>query len=411
MKRLFLYILYVCALCAGARAQTDSLQAAPAEVPDTTLRVSLLTCSPGPATYELYGHTALRVHSEQYHYDEVYNYGVFDFRQEHFVWHFVLGECDYMVAREGYPYFEFDYRRRGSSITEQVLNLQPREALALVVALEENCRPENCTYRYNIFRNNCTTKARDMIESHVFGRIIYPARARRNTYRTILHQFTAGSDWDEAGNDLLLGVEADTLLTERDEMFSPIYMMWYADSAMIARGYQRYDPLVCETNILLEADAARMAEATAEEPSFPLSPQALCWVLVALGVLLAVWEWRRRRMVWGVDVLLMTLQGLAGILVMFMMLFSEHPAVGSNWQVWVLNPLPLLFIPAVARADRRRQLCLYHTFSAAILSAFLLLSIVLPQDFSPVIYPLALLLLSRAIAHLCQYSSFSTRRS
>ena len=316
-----------------------------------------------------------------------------------------------MVAREGYPYFEFDYKRRGSSITEQVLNLQPREALALVMALEENCRPENCTYRYNIFRSNCTTKARDMIESNVFGRIIYPARPRRNTFRTILHQFTAGSDWDEAGNDLLLGVEVDTLLTERDEMFSPIYMMWYADSAMIDRGYQRYDPLVRETNILLEADAARMAEATAEEPSFPLSPQALCWVLVVLGVLLAVWEWRRRRMVWGVDVVLMTLQGLAGILIVFMMLFSEHPGVGSNWQVWVLNPLPLLFIPAVVRADRRRQPCLYHTFSAAILSAFLLLSFILPQDFTPVIYPLALLLLSRAIAHLCQYSSFSTRRS
>ena len=54
-------------------------------VTDSTLVVSLLTCSPGSQVYELYGHTGLRVRSTQQHTDYVYNYGVFDFNAPHFV--------------------------------------------------------------------------------------------------------------------------------------------------------------------------------------------------------------------------------------------------------------------------------------------------------------------------------------
>ena len=400
MRRLFLFLSFLSCLFAPQRLTAADAQSVPDVDVDSTLRMSLLTCSPGTASYELYGHTALRARSEKYDFDVVYNYGVFDFNQPHFVWHFVLGECDYMVAREDYPYFEFAYARRGSSITEQVLNLYPAEARELLRALEDNCQPDNCTYRYNIFRKNCTTMARDMIEAHVFGNVRYPMRARRLTYRQILHQFTAGSPWDEAGNDLLLGAEVDTLLTERDEMFAPVYFMWYADSAMIERGYMRFDPLVAERTIVLEANPELQQLSAAQEPSFPVSPAIVCWVLLVLGILLATWEIRARRIIWGVDVVLMTLQGLAGILLLFMIFFSTHPGVSSNWQAWVLNPLPLLFLPAVVRADRRHEPCIYHMLSAAMLTLFLILSFFIPQDFTPMIYPLALLLLSRAMVHL-----------
>ena len=99
----------------------------------------------------------------------------------------------------------------------------------------------------------------------------------------------------------------------------------------------------------------------------------------------------------------MTLQGVAGCLVAFMMLFSKHATVGSNWQVWVLNPIPLFFVYAVVKADIRRQRTLYHSFAAIWLTLFLVLYAVLPQDFSALILPLALLLLSRAVLHLLIY--------
>lgn len=400
MRRL-LFLLGVLAVglgLTGARAQTphrmDSTFA------DSTLRVSVLTCSPGQASYELYGHTAIRVISRQSGWDYVFNYGVFDFNQPHFTWRFVLGECDYMVCPYPFALFRTDYQRRGSSITEQVLNLLPAEALELTRALVVNSQPENCVYRYHIFRSNCTTKARDIIEANIFGHVIYPVRPRRNTFRTILHQFTDGHPWDEVGNDILLGASVDTLITERDEMFSPIYLSWYLDSAMIDRGYRRYDSLVCERRVILEADPVRQQLAAEQEAGFPLSPAVAGWLLVVASLLLGLWEVRRLRALWPVDAVLMALQGIAGLLLMFMAFFSQHPGVGSNWQVWVLNPLALLFVVAVVRADRHSEPCYYHRLSAALLILFIVLSLWLPQDLSSLTIPLALLLLSRAIVHI-----------
>ena len=63
MRRLILFLSFLGALCAPLRLLADTTQAA--DELDSTLRVSLLTCSPGSATYELYGHTAIRARSER----------------------------------------------------------------------------------------------------------------------------------------------------------------------------------------------------------------------------------------------------------------------------------------------------------------------------------------------------------
>ena len=366
---------------------------------DSSFVVSLLTCSPGEEVYELYGHTALRVRRECNHFDVVFNYGAFDFATPNFVWRFMMGQTDYMLLPQYVEEFLMEYDFRGSSVVEQELNLTPAEAERIALALIEESRPENHAYRYNIFRNNCTTRARDRIEAGIDGRVVYPVRPRRNTFRTILHQYTDGHPWAREGNDLLLGAEVDTLLCERDEMFAPIYMMNYADSAMIDFGRGRFRPLVRARRKLLAADPQRRQAAADAQPSLPFSPAACGWGMLALGLCLAAFELRRRRIVWPVDAVLLTLQGVAGLLLVVMALWSEHPAVGSNWQVWVFNPLPLVALPFVVRADVRRQPCAYHPFAAVYLTAFLALYALLPQDFSTLTLPLALLLLCRAVVH------------
>lgn len=48
--------------------------------------ISLLTCTAGQKTYELYGHSALRVKNVKTNEDLVYNYGVFSFSKPNFTW-------------------------------------------------------------------------------------------------------------------------------------------------------------------------------------------------------------------------------------------------------------------------------------------------------------------------------------
>ena len=124
-----------------------------------SIRVSLVTCSPGTAVYEVYGHTALRVEIPTKGVDLAINYGLFSFEAPNFIWRFIKGETDYVVGTIGYPIFEREYTSRGSTVTLQTLNLSGEEKVALVQLLDRNLRPENREYRYNFLYNNCSNKA------------------------------------------------------------------------------------------------------------------------------------------------------------------------------------------------------------------------------------------------------------
>ena len=332
-----------------------------------TLRVSLLTCSPGQEVYSLYGHTAIRVQVPKDSIDEVFNYGVFDFRKPHFTWHFVLGQTDYMIEPLPWKYFIIDYDRRGSSITEQELNLTPSEANCLLAALIENCQPENREYRYNFLYNNCTTKVRDMVEQVV--------------------------PWAQEGNDLLLGSEMDTILSERAAMFIPENMMQAFDGAFIRNGKGEMRPLVRDKKVLLEAKEQVV------ESEFLLSPLQVMLCFGALCLFILLLEAWLGRHFWLWDVLILLLQGAAGTLLCFMFFFSEHPAVDSNWQIWLLNPIYFIGIPLVIKAATKHKETLWYAFYFAVLALFLLFSPWIPQVFAKITVPLALCLLTRPLSY------------
>lgn len=378
-----------------------SLGIARAELVDSAVTVSLVTCSPGQEAYSLYGHTALRVRgSKPLPYDVVFNYGVFDFNAPNFVGRFVLGKTDYMVVPCDFYVFLSEYAARGSYVVEQVLNLRPYEADTLARALWTNCQTENATYRYNFFINNCTTKARDMVEAHIDGSVVYPVHRPRYTYRQLVHNYTKDYPWSEVGNDLLLGADADTLLSVRAEMFLPINMMHYADSAMIRASRGGYRPLVKETCELVSVDPEAQRREREAQPSFPLTPHKLGWLLFALSLVVALWELYRRKLLWVADAVTLSVQGLMGIIVAIMVMFSTHPTVGSNWQVWVLNPLPLVFLWWVIKADRNMARHPYHVVAMSVLLVALCLPSLVPQTFSALYMPLTLVFLTRSLIHL-----------
>ena len=394
VQRYVLVLLTVLASL-GLRAQTDSL------------RVSLLTCAPGTEVYQLYGHTALRVQDVSRGMDVVFNYGVFDFKAPNFMWRFILGQCDYMVAAYPFQGFLQDYEKRGSQVTEQVLALTNEEKARLVSNLATNSLPQNRTYRYNFLLNNCTTKARDMIEQAVDGHVVYPKQTENPTYRTMLHRYSHDYPWDETGCDLLLGAACDTVLSDRACQFLPEYLMQCMDGAQIYDDDDNRRPLVGETNIILPDMPEKRIEPAATTWQGRLlewmtpTRAALCLLVICLLVMAAEWYWGR--MWWGVDMALMTVQGIMGILVCFMLLFSQHPTVDSNWQAWVLNPLPLLCMPWVVRSARRKKTCPYHYFNLLWLALFVLFMAWIPQTFCAPMLPLALVLLTRPISYYLNY--------
>ena len=388
MKRSIFRILQLCLLfaCAShAAAQTEPV--AP--------QVSILTCSPGDKVYSLYGHTAIRCRDEAHDLDVVFNYGCFSFEQPHFLWRFVLGQCDYMVLPIPWEYFVVDYEKRGSRITEQTLNLTADEALGVFAYLDRNCQPENRQYRYNYLYNNCTTKVRDVYETVIRGRVEYPEQENALSFRQYIHRYTKSHPWAQEGNDALLGADVDQPIATREAMFLPENLMQFAAEAVSVDSVGVSRPLVNTTEIILQEDPSKAATAKSVLPS----PRVVGWSLFVLAVGLVVWELRRRTWLWCWDVLLLVLRGVAGLLLCFMFFFSEHPAVGSNWLILLLNPLAFVGLVLVIRARRNGQTTRWFAFDLAILTLFLAFSALGLQEFGKIIVPLTFVLMTRPIRY------------
>ena len=370
-----------CVSAIPANAQNDSLAM-------DSVEISLLTCQPHDEVYSLYGHTAIRYHDlRPGGTDLAFNYGVFDFKKPHFVARFVFGLTDYELGAYPYHYFQQEYRRFGSMVTEQVLNLTPEEKLMLHNALAINLRPENKIYRYNYFYNNCTTKARDIIESCINGKVEYAERKDYTpSYRDIVHSMTRNNPWSRFGNDLLLGIKADWKTDLRQQEFLPGNLLYDFDHAQIYSN-GNYRPLIKERRIAVPAGVQII------ESGFPLTPLACAAILLAVGIVIFFFEWRKKRgfVLW--DVLLMMTTGTIGI-VLTLMLFSQHPTVSLNLQIILCNPLPWLFLWPVIRGRKTR----YWKITAILAVLFLIGSFF--QCYAEGIHVLALCLLMQCYANM-----------
>lgn len=392
--RLRFAVLLCTLLFAAGHGRLQAQNAAPALA--DSLEACLITCSPGDEIYELYGHTAIRIRQLPMGDDWVFNYGLFSFDTPGFVWRFACGRTDYYLGACTYGDFIRQYLDRGSSVTEQVLNLTQDEAKALLRSLVSTAMLEDWTYRYNYFYDNCTTRARDEIEKAVNGTVCYPdSAAAGESFRDVVHAYTGGHPWSEFGQDLLLGAAADRPIGPRAQQFAPLRMKAFAEGAYILQPDGTRRPLVRHTFVL---PAQKVQLGTFSFESVTPGPTALMLAALVL-VLLAAWqEWRKKKVFLWLEYLLSALQGLAGCLILFMVCCSTHPTVQGNWLVWWLNPLPLLVLPLRIWARRKKRRDVYPLPAAVVLGAFLLLSPVIPQYFSTGMLVLALTLLVQECA-------------
>ena len=352
-----------------------------------SVEIGLVTCAPHEEIYSLYGHTALRYHDLRTGEDLIFNYGIFRPNSKLFIWHFIMGHTDYELAVSPTQAFLSYYDKWGSQVTEQVLQLTNEEKLLIFNALRENYLPENRIYRYNIFFDNCATRPRDIVASHLSGPIEYaPREGFSPSFREMVGDCTYGHDWATFGNDILLGVRADLPTTQAEQQFLPVNLSYDFDRAFVVRQGQR-EPLVSERRELVPPGLQIM------EPGFPLSPFTCALILLALSMMVFTYEQMKKTIVRWFDILLMTAIGLAGC-ILTLMLFSEHPATSTNLQVLLFNPLPLLFLWPVARGRKTR----FFTLQLVLTLLFLLGG--LWQSYAEGMYVVAFCVLTRAFRHL-----------
>ncbi len=415
-KTILLFILTLLCLTTTAKASPSSYITL-----SDKAEVSLLTSTPwNGAIYALFGHTAIRVKDTievrelgLKKLDIVFNYGLFSFNTPNFMYRFVKGETDYIVGYVGFDDYLYEYKERGVGVFEQQLNIDQTEKQKILDALIINSLPENRTYRYNYFYDNCATRPRDIIEKNISGKIKYTPTVKEQSYRDLVWECTSAQPWARFGIDLVIGADADKKITDRQKDFLPLYLMGAYEGAII-EGDTINRILVESTNTLLTPVQEQL---TYTNPQADNIQKATDWPLIVgcilflFTLLLSLLIYNQQLYALGkvFDTILFFIAGLGGCIIFFLMFFSEHPCTNPNWNIMWLNPLQLLIIPLFFAKKLSKYVYYYHFINFASLSLFLLAWCLIPQQLEIAFIPYILTIGTRSIMNILQYKKINKK--
>jgi len=322
--------------------------------PGSELTVYLMTMAQGDAIWERFGHNAIGIRDRKANTDIVYNWGLFSFDQPGFLGRFLEGEMMYWMEGFAAAATVVDYVAANRTVEMQELNLSPAQRLALLEFVRWNAREENKFYRYDYFRDNCSTRVRDALD-RVLGGAIRQATdvdTTSSSYRDHAMRLVA-PDWlTTIGVDIGLGRPTDRPLTRWEEMFIPMKVRDYVRTIRVPDETGALVPLVTGERVVFQAERVPEREAP---PSLVLP---LLLVGLSLGGLL-YWLGRRGMaggrasasaatfltVVWGIAI------GGMGIALLYLRLMTQHVAAHDNTNVFVFNPLWLLVVALLPLAS------------------------------------------------------------
>ncbi|HZK78948.1 MAG TPA: DUF4105 domain-containing protein, partial [Gemmatimonadaceae bacterium] len=228
--------------------------------PGSELTVYLMTMGPGDQVWEEFGHNAIWVHDAANGSDIAYNWGVFDFKDKDFYPNFIRGKMRYLMGA-----FDFNetldfYRQSNRTVWTQELNLTLAQRYSLAEFLAWNVRPENRYYRYDYYRDNCSTRVRDALDGALGGviRKTFENVPTGTTFRFHTERLTQ-NDWPIfTGTMAGLGEPTDRPISAYEEMFLPVKVKDHLRTMRISVNGVSV-PLVKNERILFQATRASEA--------------------------------------------------------------------------------------------------------------------------------------------------------
>ncbi len=308
-------------------------------------RVSLLTISPGDELYSTFGHSAIRISDPGQFIDINYNYGTFDFYSPGFYMKFLRGYLNYIISSNN-SYVEMEYwNRTNRLITEQVLNLSPAQKQKLFDYLQDNLRPENRTYRYKFFTDNCSTRLRDVLQIACGDSLLFDQRLNTDsTFRQWIDKYAHenGQEWADFGMDLAIGRDSDRKTGWADAMFIPDNLMKALDSATIrtASGTEKF--------VLQKYD---LNQIHAEKKGTTGGPVLFFMILFLLVAGFTGFQVMRKQNSLAFDRVFFSVLGVAGWILFLLWFGTDHGVTRYNLNI--LWASPLVFPAALAIGKKK----------------------------------------------------------
>jgi hypothetical protein len=346
------------------------------------LEIKLAVIGAADPLYSWWGHIAFIIENKETGNGRFYDYGNFSFEQDSFLQNFIMGRMYYLKMVSN-PERQLEYNAYlNRDITVYTLNVKNADKLELLELLEDDILPENRTYLYNLFLDNCSTRIRDrmdVITDNEFSRK-YKVSSDK-TLRIQLRRFL----YSNIPMDLLLNFAlsgmTDRQATEYEGMFLP---------AEMARGVENLQTTDEKGNRVPFVKDKQIYHKAAGRPAVPEYPppnwQYGLFAGLLLGVIAFFLKGRGRTIF---SLIFSFLLAVPGLLLFFMAFFTDHNY--THWNVNLLFINPLLFVTfalsirqLAIKTDKENyhalRICWIITFAGAILSVLMKIIPLCRQD-------------------------------
>lgn len=337
-----------------------------AQVTPEEIEISVVTFGPGPIVYERFGHVAIRVRADTAGFDALYDWGNFDFEEPNFIGKFVKGSLLYSMARKPtyvvLPFYQLDQDR---SVTEQVLNLDDAQKRRLLAALDAN--QQNPRYLYDYYKDNCSTRVRDLIDQTVDGQLAaqWADPPPFNTAMPEIKNETPSLRWHTrrllnvgVDNQVLStlidfcnGPRVDQPLSRWDAAFIPMELCKALDDATYQRPDGTVVALVKERRVLNTTRTPGNAE-----PSLSIDPFRWTLPIGLIGGVLIVLLARVWRLGFWIGAgLVSAFAAFGAIFFTIIILFTRHWVVAMNENYLQFSPASIVVLAAILVPRLRKR--------------------------------------------------------
>lgn len=365
-----------------------SFYAQPQSLPLTDgAQISVITCGPTPSElYAAFGHSAIRVYDPDQQIDLAYNYGVFDFDQPNFYLNFARGYLYYKLGVYYYPHFRDYYISHNRFVHEQILELTAEQKQKIFDYLEWNAKPENQTYRYDYFYNNCATKIRDVLAETLKDELTFDGSFVKTDYtiRELTDLYLGPQPWGDLGIDICLGLPMDKKASPYEYMFLPDYIEYSFDNATL-----NTKPIVKQKISVYEAIPEGI-------PFSFFHPWIIFGIFLLITLALSYYDWKNNKLSRWFDVVVFSVVGWIGILLLLLWAATDHQAAAKNFNLLWAFPLHAIAAILLLRKKSQPWLATYFSGIGIILSATIVTWFFIPQQLNVFLIPIVIAIMTRA---------------
>jgi len=372
MKKLLYIILFL--TCYNLTAQQKLSEKA---------SVSVVTCGPGAELYTAFGHSALRIYDPLLKIDKIYNYGTFNFNAPNFYLNFAKGKLTYELSTANFRLFLRVYQYENRWVKSQILNLEYDDVQKVYNFLENNAKPQNKSYEYDFFYDNCSTKIEEVIKTVLQEKVSFTNTHITTTksHRDLIDDYTKNHKWSKFGIDLALGSVIDDEATKDDYKFLPDYI------------YEAFNNATINTNKPLVKRNITFLKETVKPVSFQYYQPLIILFIVSILIIFRTYKNHKtnNRSKW-IDFILYFSTGLIGVAVLLLWFATTHTATYKNLNfLWAFAP-NLIVAFYMLKSKLPEWIKKYNWFLILLLILMILVWLFKVQVFNIALLPLVLAL-------------------